>query len=124
MVDRITGFTKETISGYNRVGSPLVITHGTVIDAMIASIERRRLDEIEGKNRVFEGRIIELTGNKYRPIGEPLSAFYFIPGVAEQRSLEQQKTVIKSYIQACDRPDERIHLSKLIAIFERETSRS
>lgn len=120
MVDRVAEFTKETIPAYNRIGTPLVITHGTVIDAMIASIDRRRLDEIEGKNRVFEGRVIKLTNDQYKPIGDPLSAFCFIPGVVEQESLEQQKSVIRNYIQTCDRPDERVHLNKLMDIFDRE----
>lgn len=123
VVDRVDKFTNETTPEYSGVGAPLVITHGTVIDAMIASIDRKRLDEIEGKNRIFEGRIIELANSKYRPIGAPLSAFYFIPGVTEQKTLEQQKTAIKDYIQACGRRDERIHLSKLIDIFEREINR-
>ncbi len=120
IASRVAEFKNETLASLGAESRPLIITHGTVIDAMIATIDRKRLDEIEGKNRIFEGRVIEFTNSTYYPVGEPLTAFYFIPGVATQNSIDQQKALIRNYMLSCKGADERVHLEKLLDIFERE----
>lgn len=124
MVRRVADFKDDVLSAHDVNNQPLVITHGTVIDSLIATIDSRRLDEIEGSNRVFEGRVIKFTDSTYNPIGEPLSAFSYIPGVTHRGTVPQQMAHIRNYLEACPREDERVHLEKLLDIINRNTNKT
>lgn len=121
MLDRVVNFTEDIFqNNNNNFRSSLLVTHGTVIDALIASIDKKRLDQIEGINRIFEGRVLKLSRGDYAAIGHQLTAFNFIPGVADQETISSKVKIIKDYIERCPRNDEQNHLSKLLAILERE----
>ena len=121
MVDRVADFTEKIFQ--DDTGSPkssLIVTHGTVIDSMIARIDRKRLDQIEGMNRIFEGRILRLSKDRYDAIGDQLAAFSFIPRLAHEKTIESKLEIIRDYVERCPRIDEQNHLSKLLSILERE----
>ncbi len=117
MVDRVNGFKTDILSR-DQTMRPFIITHGTVIDAMIASVDHRRLDEIEGQNRKYEGRPIVISKDSYQPIGHEGDPFDFIPGVSslvEQDDIEGIRRRIETYVLCeTNRQDEKVHLEKLM----------
>lgn len=116
MVTRVNNFKADILSN-GLDASPLVITHGTVIDSLIAVVNKKRLDQVEGENRRYEGRPIEISLNAYHPMGINGEQFGFIPGIKEVVNLGDTKMIksyIENYIKTCDREDEKIHLAKLL----------
>ncbi len=120
MVERIKGF-KSDLLRRDQASRPLIITHGTVIDALIASVDNKRLDEVEGQNRKYEGRPIEITEGSYRPVGHPGSPFEFISGVfslIKQGDIDGIRSRVEAYaLTETNRQDEKIHLEKLMKFF-------
>lgn len=120
MVERVNGFKNDILS---RNGNyiPLVITHGTVIDALIAVIDRKRLDEVEGRNRRYEGRPIIFTENSYLPVGKSSDPFDFILGIENLLSENDSSKIIncvRQYLSSKDvRDDEKIHIEKLLNFY-------
>ncbi len=120
MVSRVNAFNADMLSE-NTDSVPLIITHGTVIDALIAIIDHKRLDEIEGKNRRYEGRPIGFTNRSYQPMGVSGEQFDYIPGVAEllrDNDTSGVKNCIRHYLTAQNvRDDEKIYLEKLLTFY-------
>jgi len=121
MVSRVGDFKADILS-HRMNSNSLIITHGTVIDALIATINNKRLDEIEGENRKYEGRLIVFTDHLYQPIGISGSQFDYIPGVAELLLINDKngvKNLVRSYLNSPNiKEDERVHLEKLLVFYE------
>jgi len=117
MVTRVNDFKLDVLQQYQEI-SPLVITHGTVIDSLIATINNMRLDQVEGSNRKYEGRPIEISLNSYSAIGISGEQFNFIPGIEDvlkRGNIDEIKSYISNYIyNDCEVEDEKIHLEKLL----------
>ncbi len=96
----------------------LHILHGTVIDALIAIVQQRPLHEIEGKNRAYEGRLLAFVADRYFAVADSLAPVSHIPHI-DSATAEAREELISRYVGNCDCPDERIHLRKLIAHFDR-----
>lgn len=122
MMDRVNNFKLDMLSRGQK-SRPLIITHGTVIDALIASVESKRLDEVEGQNRKYEGRPIEIGGDSYQPVGHVGSPFEFIPDISsmiERDDIQAIRSRVKAYALAeTNRQDEKVHLEKLMSFFEK-----
>lgn len=121
MVKRVNGFKNDMLSRNSR-HSPLIITHGTVIDSLIAVIENKRLDEVEGENRRYEGRPIVFTEYAYKPIGKSGDIFDFIPGVPELLLESDSSKIIncvRQYLISQNvSNNERIHIEKLLTFYK------
>jgi len=121
MVKRVNGFRNDMLSR-NSNHMPLIITHGTVIDSLIALIEKKRLDEVEGENRRYEGRPILFTEYAYEPIGKSCDIFDFIPGVSELLLESDPSKIIncvRQYLISQNVSDsERIHIEKLLTFYK------
>jgi broad specificity phosphatase PhoE len=99
-------------------GSQLVITHGSVIDAVMSVQRGMRLDEVEGANRKYEGLVLQDVGTNVTPLSKVGEQFDHIPGTVEaieREDMESLKVILLVYLTNPHLSDqERVHLSKLI----------
>lgn len=99
--------------------NPIVITHGSVIDVLISQHSNLRLDEVEGANRRYEGRIIKESNQGFTALGKQGEQFCHVPGVeelVEAEDIASIKLIIEDYIAAeVVREEERTHLHKLLS---------
>lgn len=100
-------------------GTPLIITHGSVIDAVMSIQRGVSLDTVEGTNRKFEGLVMQDIGIDIVPFGKIGEQFDHIPGTQEaieREDLEDLKRILQAYLTNPHMGDqERVHLAKLMA---------
>lgn len=112
---------KRVIEARNEIlksgDNPIVVTHGSSLDAIISYREGIRFDEAAGSNRAYEGRIIRDSHKGFEPLGQSGEQFAHIPGVEAALRRNDIEGVRKALRIHAARKDvaaaERSHISKL-----------
>jgi len=105
------------------IPTPLIITHGSVIDTLIGYHSGRRLDEVEGQNRAYEGRALVDTPTAITALGRPGEQYLHIPGASAfvgQQDLDGLRRHVELYAKEYTTSEaERTHLLKLASFITR-----
>ncbi len=95
----------------------LVVTHGSVIDVLIAQRLNMGRAEVAGWNRAFEGRIIKMTENNFEALGGPMEYFeQRFPEIKTVKNLEQKIELAAELISKLpeEENDRKIHLNQIL----------
>ncbi len=121
--ESITEFTNrinQTFDQYLEENkNSLVVTHGSVIDVLIAKRLNMNRAEVAGWNRAFEGRIIKLTQDNFEAIGKPMD--YFEIHFSELKTInnfEEKIELSKKLISELDNKNQKIHLGQILEKIE------
>lgn len=101
--------------------NPLIITHGSFIDGLLCIQFNESLEHIDGQNRKYEGRVLQVSNNQITPLGFHGEQFSHLPGIDIYDTPERIAHKVKLFLEQSDiYYEEKEHLQKMLVFFEKQ----